>query len=145
MQYHNSFSFFSYFFYSVFLCVFLTWAIFKVFIEFVTILLLFYALVFGHESRGILALWPGMEPQPPALGGKVLTTARDLPVLDVRWDCRAVKDVNDSFCLFFSFSLPDGHNPFPPSSFFCLHILVSMLHVISFPRCLGDLWSFALI
>ena len=100
---------------------------------------------FGYKACGILAPRPGVEPAPLALEGKVLTTARDLPVLDVRWDCRAVKDVNDSFCLFFSFSLPDGHNPFPPSSFFCLHILVSMLHVISFPRCLGDLWSFALI
>ena len=49
------------------------WTIFKVFIEFVTILLLFYALVFGCESCGILAPQPGIEPTPPALEGEVLT------------------------------------------------------------------------
>ena len=53
-------------------CVFLTWAIFKVFIEFVTILLLFYALVFGHKARGIFAPQPGIEPAPPVLEGEVL-------------------------------------------------------------------------
>ena len=31
------------------------WAILKVFIEFVTVLLLFYVLVFGPEACGILA------------------------------------------------------------------------------------------
>ena len=31
------------------------WTIFKVFTEFVTILLLFYDLVFHHEAHGILA------------------------------------------------------------------------------------------
>ena len=31
------------------------WTIFKVFIEFVTILLLFYVLVFGLQACGILA------------------------------------------------------------------------------------------
>ena len=45
-----------------------------VFIEFVTILLLFCALVFWPEACGILAPWPGIEPTPPALEGKVLTT-----------------------------------------------------------------------
>ena len=30
--------------------------------------------VFGPEARGILAPWPGIEPAPPALEGKVLTT-----------------------------------------------------------------------
>ena len=49
-------------------------AIFKVFIEFVTVLLLFYVLVIGPEAYGILALWPGIEPITPALQGKVLTT-----------------------------------------------------------------------
>ena len=48
------------------------WTIFKVFIEFVTILLLFYVL--GHEACGILAPQPGIEPAPPAQEGKVLTT-----------------------------------------------------------------------
>ena len=50
------------------------WTIFKAFIEFVTILLLFYILVFGHEACGILAPRPGIEPASPALEGEVLTT-----------------------------------------------------------------------
>ena len=48
--------------------------VFKVFIEFVTILLLFYVLVFGCEACGILAPWSGIKPVPPALEGEVLTT-----------------------------------------------------------------------
>ena len=32
----------------------------KIFIEFITILLLFYVLDFGHEACGILALQPGI-------------------------------------------------------------------------------------
>ena len=50
---------------------------FKVFIEFVTILLLFFLMFFcffGLEARGILAPRPGIEPAPPVLEGKVLTT-----------------------------------------------------------------------
>ena len=50
------------------------WTIFKVFIEFVTMLLLFYVLVFWPEACGILAPQPGTEPAPPALEGEVLTT-----------------------------------------------------------------------
>ena len=55
------------------------WTIFKVFIEFVTILLLFYVLDFWpwgmwHVACGILAPTPGFEPAPPALEGEVLTT-----------------------------------------------------------------------
>ena len=49
-------------------------AILKVFIEFVTILLLFYILVFGHETCGILAPQPGIKLAPSALEGEVLTT-----------------------------------------------------------------------
>ena len=49
--------------------------------EFVTILFLFYVLVFfffffGHQVCGILAHGPGIEPNPPALEGEVLTTGR---------------------------------------------------------------------
>ena len=57
------------------------------FTEFVTILLLFYVLVFWPRGmwnfseacgilarRGILAPQPGIEPTPPALEGEVLTT-----------------------------------------------------------------------
>ena len=29
---------------------------------------------FGHKTRGILVLRPGIEPAPPALEGQVLTT-----------------------------------------------------------------------
>ena len=54
------------------------WTIFKVFIEFVTILLLFYVLFFffGHEVCGILAPQPGIEPSPTALEDEVLTTGQ---------------------------------------------------------------------
>ena len=47
---------------------------FKVFIDIFTIYLLFYVLVFSHKACGILAPWLGIEPAPPALEGKVLTT-----------------------------------------------------------------------
>ena len=43
-------------------------------IEFVTVLLLFYVLDFGHEACGILTSQPGIKPAPPALEGEVLTT-----------------------------------------------------------------------
>ena len=44
------------------------WTIFKVFIEFATILFLFYVcLLFGREALGILDPWPGIEPVPAAL------------------------------------------------------------------------------
>ena len=57
------------FFFKIF---FLMWTILKVFIELVTVLLLFYVLVFGCEACGILAPGPGIEPAPPALEGEVL-------------------------------------------------------------------------
>ena len=51
------------------------WTIFKVFIEFVTVLLMFYVFgFFGHEAGGILAPQPGIKPSPPALEGNILTT-----------------------------------------------------------------------
>ena len=51
------------------------WAIFKAFIELLTILFLFYALDFLAMWRvRILAPWPGVEPAPPALQDEVLTT-----------------------------------------------------------------------
>ena len=51
------------------------WTIFKVFIEFVTILLLLFILgSFGHNTFGSLAPQPGIEPLSPALEGQVLTT-----------------------------------------------------------------------
>ena len=51
------------------------WITFKVFIEFVTILLLFYVLVFWPRG-GVWDLpGPGLEPMSPALAGGLLTTA----------------------------------------------------------------------
>ena len=51
------------------------WTIFKVLIfAIVTMLLMFYALVFGHEACGILASQSGIEPAPPALESEVSTT-----------------------------------------------------------------------
>ena len=59
----------------IFLKIFLMWAIFKVFIDFVTILCLFvFCFFFGHKPREILALRPGIEPTSPALEDEVLTT-----------------------------------------------------------------------
>ena len=52
------------------------WTVFKVFIEFVTILLLFYVFwFFGPEACGTLAPQPGIEPARLVLEGEVLTTA----------------------------------------------------------------------
>ena len=31
---------------------------------------------FGHEAYGILAPWPGIEPEPPAFEGEILTTGQ---------------------------------------------------------------------
>ena len=60
---------------------FLLWTIFKVFIEFVTILFLFWGFsfllffwFFGHEACGILAPQPGAEPILLASEGEVLIT-----------------------------------------------------------------------
>ena len=53
--------------YSLSLSLFFFFTIFKVFIEFVTILHLFWFL--GGKACGILAPWPGIEPAPPALEG----------------------------------------------------------------------------
>ena len=47
------------------------WTILKVFIEFVTKLLLFYVLVFGHKAGEILVPGPGIKPVSPAWEGKV--------------------------------------------------------------------------
>ena len=44
--------------------------IFKVFVEFVTILLLFFVWFFHHKACGILAPQVEIEPIPPALEGK---------------------------------------------------------------------------
>ena len=53
---------------------FLMWSIFKVFIEFVTILLLFMFWYFAPEACGILTPQPGIKTMLLALEGEVLTT-----------------------------------------------------------------------
>ena len=53
---------------------FLVWTIFKLFIEFVTILFLFYALVFYPWGMWDLAPRQGIKPALPTLAGKVLIT-----------------------------------------------------------------------
>ena len=51
------------------------WTAFKVFIEFVIILLLFYvSWFFGHVACGIVVPQPGIETASPTLEGQVLTT-----------------------------------------------------------------------
>ena len=52
---------------------------FLIFIEFATLLLLFYGggtvgFVFGQEACGILASWPGIKSAPAVLEGEILTT-----------------------------------------------------------------------
>ena len=53
---------------------FLMYTIFKVFSEFITILLLFYILSFWPQACGILAPQTGIELAPPSLKDKVLIT-----------------------------------------------------------------------
>ena len=43
---------------------------------------------FGHEACGILASWPGIEPEPVAWEGKILTTeppGKSPPVLKAKF------------------------------------------------------------
>ena len=48
---------------------------FKVFIEFVVVLLLLFTFwLFGHEACGISAPQEGIKPSPPALEGEISTT-----------------------------------------------------------------------
>ena len=51
-------------------------AIFKVFVDFVTTLLLLYVLVFVPKTCGILTPRAGSKPTPPALEGEALTPDR---------------------------------------------------------------------
>ena len=50
------------------------WTIFRVFIKSVTILLLFYVLIFWQEPCGPLVPRPGIEPTRPAREGEFPTT-----------------------------------------------------------------------
>ena len=53
---------------------FFMWSIFQIFIEFVSILFLFYVLFFGRKAYRILAPRPGIEPTAHTLEGEVLPT-----------------------------------------------------------------------
>ena len=73
-----------------FLRIFFTWSIFKVFTEFVMILLplsvfvfCFLGVLFGWKACGILDHPPGIEPTPPALEGEVLISG--LPGRSLEW------------------------------------------------------------
>ena len=64
------------------------WTILKVFIEFVTMLLLFYV---GQEACGILALPPGIQPTPPWV------RRRSIP-LDCQGSPRKLLDLREKPC-----------------------------------------------
>ena len=70
---------------------------FIVFIEFVTILLLFYVFCVLGKACGILTPQPGIEPTLPTLEGKVLTTGPSGKYLSmtldgwVHWHSRSIK------------------------------------------------------
>ena len=72
---------------------------FKVFIEFVTILLLSLLCFFCCESCGILAPWPGSEPASPASGGEVLNTEPLKKSLHKGLDEDALSEAVCFFCL----------------------------------------------
>lgn len=60
-------------------------AIFKVFTEFFTMLLLSYVLFFWPQDTCDLSFRLGIEPVPPELEGKVLTTApREVPMIFIQ-------------------------------------------------------------
>ena len=63
-----------YYFCKEFFFFFGMWTIFKVFVDFVTVLFLFYVLVFPPQACAILAPQLGVKPAASALEGEVLTT-----------------------------------------------------------------------
>ena len=67
----------------LFLKIFLMWTIFRVFIEFVTILLLFYVLVFWPRSMWVLSSPTRDRTSIPCIGRQSLNhwTARKVPVI----------------------------------------------------------------
>ena len=75
---------------------FLMWTIFKVFIELVTVLPLFYAFWFSdHKACWILAPWPMVEPVPPILEGEILTTGP--PILEGKVLTTSLGIINQCF------------------------------------------------
>ena len=76
----------------LFFKIFLMWTIFKVFIEFVTTLLLFYVLFFGPKARGVLTPWPWIKTHSPCIGKWSLNhwTSREVPVSLILWVVRSM-------------------------------------------------------
>ena len=69
--------------------------IFEVFIDFVTVLFLFYVCLFVCcKACGIFASWPRIQLAPPALEGKVLTTGPP-----GKSSIRKILNVQDTSCL----------------------------------------------
>ena len=75
--------------------------------------------LFGHEARGILALWPGIEPAPPALEGKVLTTGHHGSPQYVAFS---------DHCYLFIFTQHKTLEPHPCSSHQLFHLLIVELY-----------------
>ena len=87
--------------------------------EFVTILLLFYAMFscFGYKVCGMLAAQPGTEPSPSALEGKVVATGLP-PKRPVRrkaksWPLDRHHSLSVRFLLHHLFSVADPLFPIP--------------------------------
>ena len=79
------------------------WTMFKIFIQFVKILLLFFMFwFFCHEAYAIGVPWPEIKPAPPALEGKGLTTK--WPVYLVK-DASMIVEFPTSRCCILSFSV----------------------------------------
>ena len=106
------------------------WAIFKVFIKLVTVLLLFYVLLLWPWGIGILAFWSGTEPTPCALEGRVLSTEPPEVLISIAierfppklwWIVQEVKEPLPYFCILTtSLSSPS----LPPGPALCLSILL---------------------
>ena len=97
-----------------FLRFFLMGTIFKVFTEFVTILLLFYILVFCLVAWRILAPWPGIKPAASSLEGEGLTTEppeNSLSQYDmktIRWSEAVAEGLVCGNLIYESYSLETG-------------------------------------
>ena len=80
---------------------FLMWTIFKVFIEFATILSVLCFWLSGKEACGILVPWSGIEPIPPVLEGKIFHhwTAGEDPLCSSFYpSIYFTKDLQSKYC-----------------------------------------------
>ena len=103
------------------------WAIFKVFIEFVTISSLFYILFFGLKTCGILGPWLGIEPTAPPLKGETLTTGPPGKSLDfISWDIFSVNSLTLEFHFCITESLSLTQTFITASGLFLIHMNFTM-------------------